>query len=119
MGLEDGEALTFLRESIRPLSQSDAMISKFYTCWFAIDGSVREMFPADMAEQRALFTRALDWALSEFIAQRADEPIAFLAQLGRDHRKYGVTHSHYESLAQAMYATLTANLEDEWTDAVD
>jgi NAD(P)H-flavin reductase/hemoglobin-like flavoprotein len=119
VGLEDGEALTLLREAITPLSQSDAMISKFYTCWFAIDGSVREMFPADMVEQRAVFTRALDWALSEFIAQRAEEPIAFLAQLGRDHRKYGVTHSHYESLAQAMYATLTANLEDEWTDAVD
>ncbi len=119
MGLEDGEALTFLRSAITPLSGSDAMISKFYTCWFAIDGSVREMFPADMAEQRAVFTRALDWALAEFIAQRADEPIAFLAQLGRDHRKYGVTHQHYESLAEALYATLTANLQEEWSGAVD
>jgi NAD(P)H-flavin reductase/hemoglobin-like flavoprotein len=119
VGLEDGDALKFLRAAISPLGGSDAMISKFYTCWFAIDDSVRDMFPPDMAEQRAVFARALDWALGEFIDQRADEPVAFLAQLGRDHRKYGVTQSHYESLAHALYATLTANLEEQWTDEVD
>jgi NAD(P)H-flavin reductase/hemoglobin-like flavoprotein len=119
VGLEDGDALKFLRAAISPLAGSDAMISKFYTCWFAIDASVRDMFPPDMTEQRAVFARALDWALGEFIDQRADEPVAFLAQLGRDHRKYGVTHAHYESLAHALYATLTSNLEEQWTDEVD
>ncbi|MET0698571.1 MAG: FAD-binding oxidoreductase [Mycobacterium sp.] len=119
MGLEDGDALKLLRAAITPLGQSDATISNFYTCWFAIDPSVRDMFPARMAEQRATFARALDWVLGEFIEQRADEPVAFLAQLGRDHRKYGVTQQHYESLAHAIYATLTSSLEPQWTDAVD
>jgi NAD(P)H-flavin reductase/hemoglobin-like flavoprotein len=117
--LEDGDALKFLRAAISPLGDSDAMIGKFYTCWFAIDESVRDMFPPDMAEQRAIFARALDWALGEFIDQRAEEPVAFLAQLGRDHRKYGVTHAHYESLAHALYATLTSNLAEQWTEEVD
>jgi NAD(P)H-flavin reductase/hemoglobin-like flavoprotein len=119
VGLDDGDALKLLRAAITPLGQSDATISNFYTCWFAIDPSVRDMFPPGMTEQRAVFARALDWVLGEFIAQRADEPVAFLAQLGRDHRKYGVTPAHYESMAHAIYATLTSSLEHQWTAAVD
>ena len=118
MGLEDRDALAVLRAAVnRP--DADELIGRFYTCWFAIDAEVRDMFPPDMAEQRRVFRQVLDWVLGEFIAQRAEEPVAFLAQLGRDHRKYGVTHQHYESLAQALYATLSGDLDDKWTEAVD
>ena len=60
------------------------------------------MFPPDMTGQRPSSRQALDWVLGEFVAQRAEEPVAFLAQLGRDHRKYGVTDEHYEALAHAL-----------------
>ena len=53
--------------------------------------SVRDLFPPDMDAQRTAFAQALTWLFAELIAQRAEEPVAFLAQLGRDHRKYGVT----------------------------
>lgn len=119
MGLEDREALAQLRAAVDPLTASGDLISKFYTCWFAIDETVRDMFPPDMTAQRAVFTHALDWLFSEFIAQRADEPVAFLAQLGRDHRKYGVTQRHYETMAHALHATLSSNLGSAWTAAVD
>ena len=50
----------------------------------------------------------------EFIAQRAEEPVAFLAQLGRDHRKYGVTQRHYDSMQDALLTTLRTQLIDAW-----
>ena len=39
--------------------------------------------------------------------------MAFLAQLGRDHRKYGVTQRHYDSMQDALYTTLRSHLIDE------
>lgn len=48
------------------------------------------------------------------IAQRAEEPVAFMAQLGRDHRKYGVTARHYDTLGQALLTTLRGELADVW-----
>ena len=119
MGLDDRDALSVLRDAVNPVRDSDELIAAFYTRWFAIDDSVRDMFPPDMTAQRAMFNRALDWLLGEFIAQRAEEPVAFLAQLGRDHRKYGVTGTHYESMSRALYATLRNHLGDRWTPAVD
>lgn len=118
MGLEDRNALTLLRAGISGPG-ADELIGRVFTCWFALDPEARDLFPADMTEHRATFRRVLDWLLAEFIAQRADEPVAFLAQLGRDHRKYGATKDHYETLAHALYATLAAEFENCWTDAVD
>jgi NAD(P)H-flavin reductase/hemoglobin-like flavoprotein len=118
VGLADRDALMVLRDALgRP--DQDELMSRFYTCWFALDPSVRDLFPPAMTAQRETFARALHWVLGEFVAQRAEEPVAFLAQLGRDHRKYGVTPGHYEIMSQALYATLRASRADEWTDAVD
>ena len=72
MGLDDRDALTVLRGLVSA-ADADELIGRFYTCWFAIDPSVRDMFPPDMAGQRALFRQVLDWVLGEFIEQRADE----------------------------------------------
>jgi NAD(P)H-flavin reductase/hemoglobin-like flavoprotein len=119
VGIDDRAALSVLRNAVSPVRDADELIAAFYTRWFAIDASVRDMFPPDMTGQRRVFNQALDWLLGEFIAQRAEEPVAFLAQLGRDHRKYGVIASHYESLARALYATLRSHLGDRWTPAVD
>ena len=49
------------------------------------------------------------WLLCEMIAQRTQEPVAFLAQLGRDHRKYGVTQRHYDSMQDALQTTLRSH----------
>ena len=69
-----------------------------------------------MDAQRAAFAQAMTWLFSELIAQRAEEPVAFLAQLGRDHRKYGVTQRHYDSMQDALYTTLRSHLIDSWDD---
>lgn len=105
-----------LRDAFDPDLGSEELIRRFYTRWFAIDISVRDLFPPDMAVQRTKFARAITWLFAELIAQRADEPVAFLAQLGRDHRKYGVSQRHYDSMGDALLTTMRSHLLDSWDD---
>ncbi|WP_099039494.1 FAD-binding oxidoreductase [Mycobacterium neglectum] len=114
MGLDDREALRTLRDTVDPALGSAELIRRFYTRWFAIDTSVRDLFPPDMTAQRNAFATALTWLFGELVDQRAQEPVAFLAQLGRDHRKYGVTQRHYDSMQDALLTTLRTQLIEEW-----
>lgn len=98
---------------------TEDLVRRFFTRWFALDDSARELFPADLAGQRAAFAHAMDWVYGELVAQRAQTLVTFLAQLGRDHRKYGVTQHHYDTAGQVLYATLRDGLADDWTAAVD
>ncbi|GAB7066659.1 2-polyprenylphenol hydroxylase [Mycobacterium hodleri] len=116
MGLDDRDALATLRDAFDPEAGSGELIHRFYTRWFAVDGAVRDLFPPDMDRQRTVFAKAMTWLFGELIAQRADEPVAFLAQLGRDHRKYGVTQRHYDSMQDALLTTLRSHLIERWDD---
>ena len=119
MGLEDRDALLVLQAAIDPQADSDELIRDLYSRWFAIDTSVRDLFPPDLEHQRAAFGQAMYWVFGELVAQRAQAPVAFLAQLGRDHRKYGVTQRHYQSMRRAWYATMRNRLSERWSDALD
>lgn len=120
VGLEDRDALTVLRDAFRPggPDEPNELVRQFYTRWFALDLTVRDLFPPEMDSQRAAFAHALHWVYAELVDQRADEPVAFLAQLGRDHRKYGVLPAQYETLRRALHSTLRSHLGGAWTDAV-
>ncbi|KAA0102080.1 2-polyprenylphenol hydroxylase [Mycolicibacterium sp. P1-18] len=113
MGLDDRDALATLRDAFDPEGE---LIHRFYTRWFAVDGTVRDLFPPDMTRQRTVFAKAMTWLFGELIAQRADEPVAFLAQLGRDHRKYGVTQGHFDSMQDALLTALRSHLLERWDD---
>jgi len=123
VGLEDRDALAVLQaafgDSGDPAAGSGELLRRLYTRWFALDTEVRDLFGPELAPQRAAFGQAMHWVFGEFVAQRAHEPVAFLAQLGRDHRKYGVTERHYDSLRRAWYSTMRSHLIDSWTAAVD
>jgi len=119
VGLDDRDALAILRAAVDPDGGSDELIHRFYTRWFAFDTSARDLFPPDMEKQRAAFAHALTWLFGELIAQRAEEPVAFLAQLGRDHRKYGVTQRHYDTMREALDTTLRSHLHDQWNDRLE
>ncbi|MGV0790591.1 FAD-binding oxidoreductase [Mycolicibacterium sp. XJ1819] len=118
MGLDDRDALRLLLDAVDPARGSDELIRAFYTNWFAIDFSARDLFPPDMDAQRQAFAHAMSWVFAELVAQRATEPVAFLAQLGRDHRKYGVTQRHYDTMQAALFNTLRGHLADSWDDRV-
>lgn len=119
MGLDDREAMAVLASAFDDETRARTLIRRFYDTWFAIDDSVREQFPPDLDHQRATFGLALRWVLGELAAQRAEEPVAFLAQLGRDHRKYGVTRGHHRSLGRALRYAMRTELGDRWSPRVD
>ncbi|HWS94404.1 MAG TPA: globin domain-containing protein, partial [Mycobacterium sp.] len=124
MGLEDRDSLRILRDAFAQegpgsKNESNELVHRFYTHWFGLDVPVRDLFPPEMEVQRAAFAHALHWVYGELVAQRAAEPVAFLAQLGRDHRKFGVLPRHYDTLHRALYATLRDHVGEAWTDAVD
>lgn len=118
MGLDDGDALLTLRGALDLDGRADGVIGDFYSRWFATDFSARDLFPPDLHHQRRVFARALSWVLGEMAEQRAQEPVAFLAQLGRDHRKYGVTQRHYDTLGPALLAAFRARFADRWDGAL-
>jgi NAD(P)H-flavin reductase/hemoglobin-like flavoprotein len=117
VGLDDRDALHVLQAAVDP-EDRNGLIGRFYDRWFGLDVAARDLFPPDMAGQRKAFAHALNWVYGELVAQRAEAPVAFLAQLGRDHRTYGVTPAHYETLRQALYSTLRDALGQAWTDPV-
>jgi len=114
VGLEDRDSIRILRDAVDPDRSAETLIRDFYTRWFGADPTARDLFPPDMAHQRYVFGHALCWLCDEIIAQRSDEPVAFLAQLGRDHRKYGVTPAHYATLKDALLSTLRSYLAQNW-----
>jgi NAD(P)H-flavin reductase/hemoglobin-like flavoprotein len=119
VGLENRDALRALQFALESPARSEAIMRTFYATWFTIDDTVREKFAADLTHQRAAFAQALRWVLGEFAARRSEEPVAFLAQLGRDHRKYDVSPQQYATLRRALYTALRTELPDHWSDAVD
>lgn len=119
MGLEDRESLRVLRSLFDGPDRSDRLMRRFYATWFALDESVGRLFPPDLDHQRAAFGHATGWLLDEFIAQRAEEPVAFLAQLGRDHRKFAATDAQYRTMCQALFLSMREELAERWNDAVD
>lgn len=118
MGLDDRESL---RKVLTALDgpKAGGLVRRFYATWFDLDPSVRDLFPPELTRQHSAFTQAMRWMLGELVAQRAAEPVAFMAQLGRDHRKYGVTDAQYAGMCQAFFLTVRAELGDRWTPAID
>jgi NAD(P)H-flavin reductase/hemoglobin-like flavoprotein len=119
VGLEDRSGLRKLHAALDPRFGGDELIRRFYTRWFAMDTAVRDLFPPDMSGQRAAFGSAMTWVLNELIARRSEEPVSFLAQLGRDHRKYGVVQRHYQTMHDALYYALRSELVQDWDPALE
>ncbi|MEV6768012.1 globin domain-containing protein [Nocardia sp. NPDC051030] len=101
----------------------DEATQYFYSHLFLAHPEVREMFPIRMSTQRAKFFAALGRIVSN-VETLADDP-EFVAQLGRDHRRFGVIADHYPAAGASLLATLahfhgarwTEELAQTWTDA--
>lgn len=119
VGIEDQTSLRTLRAAMTPGPAGNRLTAEFYTRWFALNPAVRDLFPPDLDAQKMAFTQALHWLLGELVNRRAEEPVAFLAQLGRDHRKYGVTADHYVTMRTAMLSALRSHFADDWDAALD
>ncbi|ROZ86278.1 FAD-binding oxidoreductase [Gordonia sp. OPL2] len=95
----------------------DRFAANVYTRMFSIDPDLRELFPAVMAGQRDAFYRVIDHVLDVIPSDTGHaELIEFLAQLGRDHRKFGVLPAHYGIMYQALISEFANLLGDYWDD---
>ncbi|MEW9550932.1 globin domain-containing protein [Nonomuraea sp. NPDC050783] len=96
---------------------ADRATAYFYGRLFAENPHLRAMFPPAMNVQRDRLFGALTrivWSL--------DSPgglSAYLGQLGRDHRKYGVLAEHYTAVGNALLATIRRFAADIWDHEIE
>ncbi|MDN5858931.1 MAG: globin domain-containing protein [Pseudonocardia sp.] len=120
-----GEARTVESSTIAAIRASWALIEPhsaelarlFYATLFAQAPQIRDLFPATMEVQSSRLLRAL-----AHVVRRYDEPeelVAFVEQLGRDHRKFGVLAEHYDAFGSALLSAIGALLGDAWTAEVE
>ncbi|MEP9394942.1 FAD-binding oxidoreductase [Gordonia sp. VNQ95] len=107
--------LHHLRELIN--RDPDRFTSNLYTRLFAVDPDLRELFGVMMSLQRQAFYHVIDHVLEVIPAPTGQqELVEFLAQLGRDHRKYGVLPDHYQAIYQALMGEFASLLRDQWDE---
>jgi NAD(P)H-flavin reductase/hemoglobin-like flavoprotein len=88
----------------------------FYSSLFLGHPDIRQMFPVSMANQRDKLVRALGRVISG--VDDLDSVVPVLAQLGRDHRKFGVAPEHYPAVGRALLETLEHFSGADWTPAL-
>ncbi|MEU7811182.1 globin domain-containing protein [Pseudonocardia sp. NPDC049154] len=120
----DQAQLDLLRRSrARVENRAEELNERFYEALFAHAPGLRTLFPLDPYGRRAPLADTLIWLVQRLDQRR--ELTRRLADLGRDHRKHGVTATHYEAGAQALLAALahihgpvwTPSLADAWAGA--
>jgi NAD(P)H-flavin reductase/hemoglobin-like flavoprotein len=105
---------TILKQTLADAGPAaDREMAYFYSLLFTASPELRAMFPLAMDEQR----RALSAALARCVWSM-DNPQSlheYLAQLGRDHRKYGVQEQHYQVFGQTLSTALRLANAASWT----
>jgi NAD(P)H-flavin reductase/hemoglobin-like flavoprotein len=113
-----------LKESFgRVGAHGDEVALFFYSHLFLSRPELRDMFPVSMAAQRDRLLNALGRIVSDI--GNLDSLVPFLKDLGRDHRKFGVTPEHYPAMGASLLAALThfsgagwnAQLAADWAAA--
>ncbi|WP_433757594.1 FAD-binding oxidoreductase [Nocardia sp. CA-135398] len=118
----DSRTVALIRTTFKAVAAEEGgpakLASSFYAILFTDYPAVRDFFPAAMDSQRDRLVKAISYALD-----RLEEPnklLPFLAQLGRDHRKYGVQAAHYHAVATSLKSAMRIFAGTEmWTDEVE
>jgi hemoglobin-like flavoprotein len=96
---------------------ADTAAGLFYDRLFAIDTSTRAMFTStNMAEQKKKLMQALAFVIGGL--DKVEQLVPTIQTLGRNHVRYGVTDTHYDSVGAALLWTLEQGLKDAWTSDV-
>jgi NAD(P)H-flavin reductase/hemoglobin-like flavoprotein len=115
--VEGRELARLIRESFAAIEpKADELAQYFYGALFVVAPDCRDLFPVTMAAQRSRLLRAIVYVVQ--MVDRPDELATFLAQLGRDHRKFGVVARHYDAVGVALIAALKRFLKEQWTPEV-
>jgi NAD(P)H-flavin reductase/hemoglobin-like flavoprotein len=107
-------AIVAIRDTFAHVANAgDEGVAYFYAWLFLRRPELRELFPPAMDEQRDRLFRALGRIVESL--STPDEMARYLSQLGRDHRKYGVTPDMYDAVGEALIATLRAFAQSAFT----
>ncbi|WP_433563676.1 globin domain-containing protein [Nocardia sp. CA-151230] len=117
----DSRTVALIRTTFKAVAAEDGgpekLARSFYAILFTEYPHVRDHFPAALDAQRDRLVKAI-----AYVVDRLEEPdrlLPFLAQLGRDHRKYGVVAEHYEAVGNSLKSALEAYAGTEiWTDEI-
>ncbi|MFH5211786.1 globin domain-containing protein [Antrihabitans spumae] len=118
----DSRTISLVRTTFKAVAASEdgpeKLTKSFYAVLFTDNPGVRDFFPAAMDTQRDRLVKAL-----AYVVDRLEDPgnlLPFLAQLGRDHRKYGIDDSHYRAVGNSLIKALRNFAGTEmWTEEVD
>ncbi len=95
-------------------THGDDLAMYFYSRLFLAHPPARAMFPLSMTEQRERLLGALIRIVIQVDRPAELEP--YLAELGREHRRFGALPEHYPALGEALLATLAHFSGPAWTD---
>jgi nitric oxide dioxygenase len=95
---------------------ADRFSESFYDQLFAIDPTLRALFPEDLTEQRKKLMQILAVAVQGL--DRLEQLIPAVRSLGERHVGYGVLPEHYDTVATAFLPTLAKALGPTFTDDV-
>lgn len=121
---EPNPAVLAIRETFAfVVNAGDKAVAHFYAWLFVRHPELRDLFPAAMTEQRERLFRALVRIVDNL--STPEELAGYLAQLGRDHRKYAVEPWMYQPVGEALLTTIrafagsafTPAAEEAWTQA--
>ncbi|MGV9614620.1 globin domain-containing protein [Nocardia xishanensis] len=118
----DSRTVALIRTTFKAVAAEDGgperLSRSFYAILFTDYPQVRDFFPAAMDSQRDRLLKAIGYALDRL--EEPDKLLPFLAQLGRDHRKYGVQAEHYAAVATSLKTAMRRFAGTEmWTDEVE
>jgi NAD(P)H-flavin reductase/hemoglobin-like flavoprotein len=110
-----GADVRLLRKSLALIEpHSDRFMAHFFATLFVRNPGLRPMFPLSLDESRERVFGALTrcaWSLDQ------PESLArWLGELGRDHRKFGVTEQHYGPFCEALLTTVQAFCAGAWSE---
>jgi hemoglobin-like flavoprotein len=118
----DARTISLVRtgfKSVVAAQDGPARLSRsFYGHLFAEHPDLRTLFPASMDALREHFVMALGYVFEHLDEPERVEP--FLEQLGRDHRKHGISGAHFRAGSSALinaFRTFAGN--EVWTDEVE
>lgn len=110
---DDFDACLVKESFAHMMANSRQAMEHFYSHLFTASPETRAMFPMGMSQMRERVFAALArlvWSMDS-----PEESAAYLAQLGRDHRKYGVKDKHYHSFFTALLETAAYFAGSNWT----
>jgi NAD(P)H-flavin reductase/hemoglobin-like flavoprotein len=111
-------AIVAIRDTfVHVVKAGDEAVGYFYAWLFLRRPELRELFPPAMDEQRDRLFRALGRIVESL--STPEEMARYLSQLGRDHRKYGVSPDMYDAVGEALIATLRAFADSAFTSEAE